>query len=772
MASKNILVFSFTFIFSQFHYSTAQIWVRSGYWLAGSDFPAADINSALFTHLICAFAEVDNSTYQVFIPSSYAQNFSVFPSVVKRKNPSVIPLMSIWNGQASTGQSINGDPVNTSVLSSMIEQPSTRKPFIDSSIKLARLHGFLGIDLFWLWPNSTDLSNIGALLDEWRAAISSEATNSSQSELIFTMAVRYSPSLQSVSYPVDSIKKNLDWVAYDYHLPLKEKFTGNHAALYNPSSNITTDFGLKQWLGMRMPANKLALGLPYHGYAWTLVNPKDTSVGAPASGPGTTLDGSMGYRFIKSFIQNYGYGAKPVYNSTYVVNFFIVGSTWINYDDVETVRAKISYAKEKGLIGTNVFAVINDDNWALSLAAAGVTDHKSKRKLLLIILLPIAFVLIVVATVVFYRRSSLFKTKKGDAGTIILGNRTLSGSENLDGNAPTIQAFSFAQIQAATGNFSNEFKLGEGGYGPVYKGKLPRGREIAVKRLSASSTQGLEEFKNEVSLTARLQHVNLVQVLGFCSERDENMLIYEYMPNKSLDLYLFDPIRRYVLDWNKRVHIIEGVIQGLLYLQEYSNFTIIHRDLKSSNILLDEEMKAKISDFGMAKLFRKDIDEANTDRIVGTFGFAPPEYVKKGIYSMKYDVYSFGVVLLQIISGKRNNCYYGRYENLTLLEYAYDLWKEGRGKELLDPSLDDSSSPCKLMTCMQVALHCVQENPDDRPSMLKVFSMIKSDAVDISAPGRPAFSVRKGRKMESGSSSSQPEFISYNDPEISQLEPR
>eukprot|EP00268_Persea_americana_P018447 TRINITY_DN19193_c0_g2_i3.p1 TRINITY_DN19193_c0_g2~~TRINITY_DN19193_c0_g2_i3.p1 ORF type:complete len:439 (+),score=47.66 TRINITY_DN19193_c0_g2_i3:40-1317(+) len=415
MASKNILVFSFTFIFSQFHYSTAQIWVRSGYWLAGSDFPAADINSALFTHLICAFAEVDNSTYQVFIPTSYAQNFSVFPSVVKRKNPSVIPLMSIWNGQASTGQSIRGDPVNTSVLSSMIEQPSSRKPFIDSSIKLARLHGFLGIDLFWLWPNSTDLSNIGALSDEWRAAISSEATNSSQSELIFTMAVRYSPSLQSVSYPVDSIKKNLDWahlVAYDYHLPLKEKFTGNHAALYNPSSNITTDFGLKQWLGMGMPTNKLALGLPYHGYAWTLVNPKDTSVGAPASGPGTTLDGSMGYRFIKSFIQNYGYGAKPVYNSTYVVNYFIVGSTWINYDDVETVRAKISYAKEKGLIGTNVFAVINDDNWALSLAAAGVTDHGSKRKLLLIILLPIAFILIVLATVVFYRQSSLFKTKK------------------------------------------------------------------------------------------------------------------------------------------------------------------------------------------------------------------------------------------------------------------------------------------------------------------------------------------------------------------------
>ncbi|XP_038699714.1 receptor-like protein kinase THESEUS 1 [Tripterygium wilfordii] len=778
MAPKNIILSLFlTFVSSQFYIPAAQSWVRSGYWLAGSVIPATQINAALFTHLICGFAEVDNSTYQLFIPPNYAQNFTTFASKVKLKNPSVTTLMSIWNGQASTGQSISGDKVNTSLLSSMVAKPSYRKSFIDSSIKLARLHGFEGVDLFWLWPNSTDLSSIGVLLDEWRAAIASEARYSNESELVLTMAVRYSPSLDSVSYPIHMIRKNLDWahlVAYDYHTPLKENFTGNNAALYDPTSNVTTDFGLKQWLRMGMPANKLVLGLPYHGYAWTLTDPYNDPLGAPSSGPGapssgplTTLDGSMGYKFIKSFI---GDGAKAVYNQTYVVNYFIFGSTWINFDDVETVKAKISYAKEKGLIGYNAFTVINDGNWALSLAALEASNRRSKRHLLLIILLPIAVIVILSVSVACYIRSSIFK-RKGDAGKRSLGNigsDVSAGMEHLDSDAPNLQVYSFSQIEAATDNFSNANKLGEGGYGPVYKGKLRSGQEIAVKRLSTSSTQGLEEFKNEVSLTARLQHVNLIRVVGFCCERDENMLVYRHMPNRSLDCYLFDPIKRHELDWSKRVRIIEGVIQGLLYLQEYSNFTIIHRDLKSSNILLDEEMKAKISDFGMAKLFRKDTKEANTDRIVGTYGFVPPEYVKKGIYSTKYDVYSFGVLLLQIVSGKKTTCLYGVHENLNLLDYAYELWMDGRGKEFIDPSMDDSSSPCKLMTCMLVALLCVQEKPEDRPSMLEVFSMIKSDISALPTPRVPAFSVKKKESNASGSSNKQGTH-SYNSCQLSQL---
>lgn len=233
-----------------------------------------------------------------------------------------------------------------------------------------------------------------------------------------------------------------------------------------------------------------------------------------------------------------------------------------------------------------------------------------------------------------------------------------------------------------------------------------------------------------------------------------------------------DPIRRYTLDWSKRVRIIEGVTQGLLYLQEYSNFTIIHRDLKSSNILLDDEMNPKISDFGMAKLFRKDVNEANTSRIVGTYGYVPPEYARKGIYSIKYDVYSFGVVLLQMISGKTNTRFYGENEDLSLLEYAYDLWKNGQGMEFIDPFLDDSSSPCKLLTCMQVALLCVQENPDARPTMLEAFSMLKNDdSLAIATPERPGFSEKKKGDMETASSSQQV-LCSFNDSQVSQLEPR
>ncbi|XP_059290107.1 G-type lectin S-receptor-like serine/threonine-protein kinase At1g67520 [Lycium ferocissimum] len=186
------------------------------------------------------------------------------------------------------------------------------------------------------------------------------------------------------------------------------------------------------------------------------------------------------------------------------------------------------------------------------------------------------------------------------------------------GESSNLQVFNFNEMKEATNDFSFDNKLGQGGYGPVYKGKLRNGQEIAVKRLSETSSQGLEQFENEVILTAKLQHINLVKVVGFCVEREEKMLIYEYMPSKSLDYYIYNQDRRLLLDWEKRVQIIEGIIQGLLYLQEYSRLTIIHRNLKASNILLDLHLKSKISDFGMARVFKKDEVEANTRHIVGT----------------------------------------------------------------------------------------------------------------------------------------------------------
>ncbi|WOG96684.1 hypothetical protein DCAR_0416020 [Daucus carota subsp. sativus] len=314
-------------------------------------------------------------------------------------------------------------------------------------------------------------------------------------------------------------------------------------------------------------------------------------------------------------------------------------------------------------------------------------------------------------------------------------------------SSPNLQVFSFAVMKEATNNFPMNNRLGEGGYGPVYKGKLKNRQEIAVKRLSQTSKQGVEEFKNEVALTAKLQHVNLVRLLGFCTHvnlvrllgfctaKEEKMLIYEYMPNKSLDFCMFEPIARSMLQGENWVHIIEGVIQGLLCLQEYSRLTIIHQDMKASNILLDAEMRPKISYFGIARSFQKDENEGNTGKIVGTYGYVPPEYVKQGIYSRKYDVYSFGVILLQIISGKKCTHLYGATRSLNLLEYAYDnLWKAGKGTKFIDPSLDEPSLSCKLLRFMQVALLCVKEKWEERPIMLEISSMLTNETQVIPNP--------------------------------------
>ncbi|KAL2327802.1 hypothetical protein Fmac_021229 [Flemingia macrophylla] len=181
-----------------------------------------------------------------------------------------------------------------------------------------------------------------------------------------------------------------------------------------------------------------------------------------------------------------------------------------------------------------------------------------------------------------------------------------------------LQTFKLSVLANATENFSTENKLGEGGFGAVYKGILIDGQELAVKKLSKKSGQGLEEFKNEVALIAKLQHRNLVKLLGCCIEGEEKMLIYEYMPNKSLDNFVFDETKRKLLDWHKRFNIISGIARGILYLHKDSRLRIIHRDLKTSNILLDTNLNPKISDFGLARSFLEDQVEANTNRVAGT----------------------------------------------------------------------------------------------------------------------------------------------------------
>ncbi|XP_052885627.1 cysteine-rich receptor-like protein kinase 25 isoform X3 [Gossypium arboreum] len=244
--------------------------------------------------------------------------------------------------------------------------------------------------------------------------------------------------------------------------------------------------------------------------------------------------------------------------------------------------------------------------------------------------------------------------------------------ENAKDDISTIESlqYDFSTIEVATNNFSNSNKLGEGGFGEVYKGTLPNGQEIAVKRLSRSSGQGIEEFKNEALLVAKLQHRNLVRLLGFCLEREEKILIYEFVLNKSLDCFLFDPEKQAQLDWSTRYKIIVGVARGILYLHEDSRLKIIHRDLKVSNILLDSDMNPKISDFGMARIFGVDQTQETTKRVVGTYGYMSPEYAMHGQFSVKSDVFSFGVLVLEIISGKRNSNFYRTDAADDLISYG------------------------------------------------------------------------------------------------------
>ncbi|KAJ7948959.1 putative Receptor protein kinase [Quillaja saponaria] len=309
-----------------------------------------------------------------------------------------------------------------------------------------------------------------------------------------------------------------------------------------------------------------------------------------------------------------------------------------------------------------------------------------------------------------------------------------------------LRVFSYSSIMEATNNLSLENKLGEGGFGPVYKGKLPMGKEVAIKQLSRSSGQGVIEFKNELALISELQHMNLVQLLGCCVYGEEKMLIYEYMPNKSLDCFLFDSsTQSQQLEWKRRFSIIEGIAQGLLYLHKYSRLRVIHRDLKASNILLDENMIPKISDFGMARIFTQQESERNTKRIVGTYGYMSPEYAMEGLFSVKSDVYSFGVLMLEIVSGKRGNNFYHEDRSLNLVGYAWELWRDGLGRDLIDPRLSSSCINHQMLRCIHVALLCVEESADDRPIMSDIISMLTNESATLPLPTRPGFYT--GRKV-------------------------
>ncbi|KAH0458876.1 hypothetical protein IEQ34_011690 [Dendrobium chrysotoxum] len=295
----------------------------------------------------------------------------------------------------------------------------------------------------------------------------------------------------------------------------------------------------------------------------------------------------------------------------------------------------------------------------------------------------------------------------------------------------------FGIINAATSNFSEVYKLGEGGFGPVYKGILHDGLEIAVKRMSRTSGQGVVELKNEVAFLAKLQHRNLVRLLGCCVEKEEKLLVYEFLPNRSLDKHLF--VRKIQLDWGTRYKIIEGIAQGLLYLHEDSRVRVIHCDLKASNILLDSNMNPKISDFGLAKLFGIDEAQGNTSRIAGTYGYMAPEYALRGLFSTKSDVYSYGVLVLEIIAGQRNICLDESIDSVDLLRSVWKNWKQGQALQAVDQTLGHRYLPKQALRCLQIGLLCIQEDPTQRPSMASLVVMLSSYSFMLPEPLIPTF---------------------------------
>ncbi|XVF34130.1 hypothetical protein REPUB_Repub18cG0031600 [Reevesia pubescens] len=349
--------------------------------------------------------------------------------------------------------------------------------------------------------------------------------------------------------------------------------------------------------------------------------------------------------------------------------------------------------------------------------------------------------------------------------------RKVNDKENQDQDEDMeLAVFELGTIAQATNTFSFTNKLGEGGFGPVYKGTLPNGQEIAVKRLSKSSRQGLNEFKNEVKLIAKLQHRNLVRLLGCCIQGDERMLVYEYMPNRSLDWFIFDQTRRKELNWFKRFQIICGIARGLLYLHQDSRLRIIHRDLKTSNVLLDSEMNPKISDFGMARTFGGDQTEANTNRVVGTYGYMAPEYAIDGLFSVKSDVFSFGILMLEIISGRKNRGFYHSNHSGNLIEHAWRLWTEDRPLDLADVFLVETGNLSEVLRCIHISLLCLQQHPEERPSMSSVVLMLGSQN-ELPLPKQPGFLFYK-KPLEADASSGIDGSSSRNEISVSLLEAR
>uniref|UniRef100_A0A0R0HU11 Protein kinase domain-containing protein n=1 Tax=Glycine max TaxID=3847 RepID=A0A0R0HU11_SOYBN len=341
-------------------------------------------------------------------------------------------------------------------------------------------------------------------------------------------------------------------------------------------------------------------------------------------------------------------------------------------------------------------------------------------------------VLILISLFRWHRRSQS-PTKVPRTGTIM-------GASKLKGATK----FKYSDLKAATKNFSEKNKLGEGGFGAVYKGTMKNGKVVAVKKLISGNSSNIDdEFESEVTLISNVHHRNLVRLLGCCNKGQERILVYEYMANASLDKFLFGK-RKGSLNWKQRYDIILGTARGLNYLHEEFHVSIIHRDIKSENILLDEQLQPKVSDFGLVKLLPEDQSHLTT-RFAGTLGYTAPEYALHGQLSEKADIYSYGIVVLEIISGQKSIdskvIVVDDGEDEYLLRQAWKLYVRGMHLELVDKSLDPNSYDAEeVKKIIGIALMCTQSSAAMRPSMSEVVVLLSGNhLLEHMRPSMPLF---------------------------------
>ncbi|XP_071722227.1 cold-responsive protein kinase 1-like [Rutidosis leptorrhynchoides] len=383
----------------------------------------------------------------------------------------------------------------------------------------------------------------------------------------------------------------------------------------------------------------------------------------------------------------------------------------------------------------------------VSLPVTGDATNPHKTSLVLFFFLG-AIVILVLVLIIAFLIWKFFKPEKLNKLLSLSRRRSTASPDPFSGNLRTISYFSFQSLKKATKNFHPDNLLGRGGFGPVYRGKLGDGRIVAVKQLSLDrSQQGDSEFLSEVTLITSIQHKNLVRLLGCCSDGPQRLLVYEYMKNRSLDLIVYGQSDQF-LNWRTRFQIILGIARGLQYLHEDSHQRIVHRDIKASNILLDEKFQPRIGDFGLARFFPEDQAYLSTT-FAGTLGYTAPEYAIRGELSEKADIYSFGVLVLEIIGCRKNTDLTLTAEMQYLPEYAWKLYERSTLIDIVDPRMrDDGYVEKDVLKTILMALLCLQPQANLRPPMSEIVAMLTCKGEISGTPTRPVFMERRRRNNE------------------------